>query len=304
MMRVISTLLMATSIVLAALAAVAADTPMPVTFSSVLELKARKPDWKIRYGSAASQTAALWMPPLRAKGPVPVIFLVHGGCWLSDYSAGHIYPLAARLASDGYAVWVPEYRRVGEPGGGWPGSAVDLALALDALADLENPRLALSKTVIMGHSAGGHLGLWLAARDASLLKPPVRVAGVVGLAAITDLAAYARGDNSCEAVTELFMGGSPDTIPEAYRQASAVALSFRVPVRLLRGVEDGIVGPQQLSAMTHASTMELPGAGHFDWVHPDTRAYERVRDAVFDVLSVSIQPRPRLSRTADEELQP
>jgi len=70
----------------------AADVAMPVSFSAVLELKARKQDFVTRYGPADSQTAALWMPPLRAAGPVPVIFLVHGGCWLSDYSAGHIYP--------------------------------------------------------------------------------------------------------------------------------------------------------------------------------------------------------------------
>ncbi|MFK8042926.1 alpha/beta hydrolase family protein [Congregibacter sp.] len=270
---------------------VAADVDMPVSFSSVLELKARKPDYSIRYGAAPSQRATLWMPPLRAEGPVPVIFLVHGGCWLSDYSAEHIYPLAAQLAADGYAVWVPEYRRVGEPGGGWPGSAVDMALALDALADIENPRLALSRTVVMGHSAGGHLGLWLAARDPELLKPPVRIAAAIGLAAITDLKSYSEGDNSCQAVTEPFMGTSAASNPDAYAEASPASLPTRVPVRLLRGAEDGIVGPEQMTAMTRASMMELPGAGHFDWVHPDTDAYNSILDAIFDVLSVSIQPR-------------
>ncbi|MDA8962177.1 alpha/beta hydrolase fold domain-containing protein, partial [Congregibacter sp.] len=95
--------------------------------------------------------------------------------------------MAAKLAADGYAVWVPEYRRVGEPGGGWPGSAADMTLALDALAELDNSRLALSRTVVMGHSAGGHLGLWLAARDPALAKPPVRIVAAIGLAAITDL---------------------------------------------------------------------------------------------------------------------
>ncbi|EAQ96382.1 alpha/beta hydrolase family protein [Congregibacter litoralis] len=302
MMRVVSAILLMG--VFLAWRAMASDTPMPVTFSSVLELKARKADRELRYGSAPSQTAALWMPPLRAKGPVPVVVLVHGGCWLRDYSAEHIYPLAARLASDGYAVWVPEYRRVGEPGGGWPGSAVDLTLSLDALADLDDPRLALSKAVIVGHSAGGHLGLWLAARDASLVKPPVRIAGVVGLAAITDLEVYARGSNSCEAVTASFMGGTPETRPGAYAKASPAALSYAVPVRLLWGSEDAIVGPEQVTAMTRASTLELSGAGHFDWVHPQTRAYERVRDAVFDVLSVSIQPMPQHPGAAAPVLQP
>lgn len=272
---------------------VQAQVEMPVSFSSVLELKARKPDLVTRYGRAPSQTAALWMPPLRAEGPVPVIFLVHGGCWLSDYSAEHIYPLAAKLAADGYAVWVPEYRRVGEPGGGWPGSAVDMALALDALSELDNPRIALSRTVVMGHSAGGQLGLWLAARDPALVKPPVRIAAAIGLAAITDLKAYAKGSNSCQAVTHSFMGGSAEENPRAYKQASPSLLETQVPVRLLRGAADGIVGPEQVTSMQRASAMELPNAGHFDWVHPETQAYHRVLDAVFDVLSVSIQPMPQ-----------
>lgn len=272
---------------------VLADVPMPVSFSSVLELKARKPDLVTRYGSAPSQTAALWMPPLRTRGPVPVIFLVHGGCWLSDYSADHIYPLAAKLAADGYAVWVPEYRRVGEPGGGWPGSAADMTLALDALAELDNPRLALSRTVVMGHSAGGHLGLWLAARDPALVRPPVRIVAAIGLAAITDLKAYSRGGNSCEAVTRSFMGSSAEEDPRAYEQASPSSLETQVPVRLLRGAADGIVGPEQVTAMRRASTMEVPNVGHFDWVHPQTQAYDRVVDAVFDVLSISIQPMPQ-----------
>lgn len=264
---------------------------MPVSFADVLTLEARSPDFVTRYGSASSQTAALWMPPLRAAGPVPVIFLVHGGCWLHEYSAAHIYPLAAQLASDGYAVYVPEYRRVGEAGGGWPGSAVDMTLALDALAALDNPRLALSRTVIVGHSAGGHLGLWLAARDPHLARPPVRVAAAIGLAAITDLASYGQGGNSCQAVVPRFMGAGPGDKPEAYRLASPASHAMPVPVRLLRGANDPIVGAEQVRAMTHSSQLELAGAGHFDWIHPQTLAYARLRDAVFDVLQVSIQPK-------------
>lgn len=269
----------------------AADVAMPVSFAAVLELNARKPDFVARYGASDSQTAALWMPPLRAEGPVPVIFLVHGGCWLSDYSAAHIYPLASQLASDGYAVWVPEYRRVGEPGGGWPGSAADMTLALDALAAMNNPRLALSRTVVVGHSAGGHLGLWLAARDPSLATPPVRIVAAIGLAAITDLAAYSQGGNSCQTVTTAFMGATADEDPQRYEKASPASIEPKVPLRLLRGAADAIVGPDQVAAMPWASALLVPLAGHFDWVHPHTQAYDYLRDAIFDVLSVSMQPR-------------
>jgi acetyl esterase/lipase len=261
---------------------------MPVSFTEVLALEARAPDLSLRYGSEAPQTAALWLPPARIGGPAPVLVLVHGGCWLSDYSAAHVYPLAAELASDGYAVYVPEYRRVGESGGGWPGTPADLVSSLDALAELDDPRLALSRTLLLGHSAGGHLALWLAARDPALVTPPLKILGAVGLAPITDLAAYARGANSCQAVTERFMGASPEDAPQVYAQASPASLPQRVPLRLLRGSEDPIVGPEQLRAMREVHASELEAAGHFDWIHPQTRAYDRLLDTLFDLLSVSM----------------
>jgi acetyl esterase/lipase len=277
---------------LATSATIAASVQMPVSFSQVMALAARSPDLTVSYGKSPSQHAALWIPPARIGGPAPVLVLVHGGCWLSDYSAPHVYPLAARLAKDGYAVYVPEYRRVGETGGGWPGTPADLVRAVDALAALDDPRLELSRTLLIGHSAGGHLALWLAARDPALQRPPLRVLGALGLAAITDLAAYARGDNSCEAVSTRLMGATPEAAPERYAAASPARLPVRVPLYLLRGAEDSIVGAEQLAAMPRAKALTLDAAGHFDWIHPDTIAYEQLLDSIFDLLQTSIAGAP------------
>jgi len=259
---------------------------MPVAFDAVVALDARAPAETLRYGSAPSQSAALWLPP--GQGVHPVVVLIHGGCWLAEYSAPYIYPLAARLARDGYAVFVPEYRRVGEDGGGWPGTAADLAVALDALAGLDYPRLALERTIVAGHSAGGHLALWLAARNPDLVRPPLRIVGALGIAAITDLEAYALGTNSCEVATPLLMGGLPEALPERYAQASPARLRIDVPITLLRGGQDPIVGADQASALPGARALEFEPAGHFDWVHPGTPAYPVLRDALFELLGQAL----------------
>jgi acetyl esterase/lipase len=263
---------------------------MPVSFADVTALEARGPDRRVAYGSEPSQHAYLWRPP--GQQPAPVVVLVHGGCWLSEYAVDHVFALAARLARAGFAVWAPEYRRVGETGGGWPGSAADLVLALDRLANLREPRLNLHQVLLAGHSAGGHLALWLASRDPDLWPAGITPRGVVGIAAITDLAAYAAGDNSCQAVTPRFMGGSPQALPARYAQASPASLPLRLPTVLLRGDADRIVGAQQLAALRDRSgvaTRTLAGAGHFDWIHPRTDAYALLQDTLANLLEQSLR---------------
>lgn len=252
----------------------AAGVAMPVSFEAVLALEARAPDYRAAYGAAPSQFSSLWLPP--GDAPAPVLVLVHGGCWLVDYDAGHIAPLAARLAADGFAVWVPEYRRVGEAGGGWPGTAQDLLASLAQLAALDEARLDRGNLLLAGHSAGGQLALWLAARGAAQWPPSLVPRAVVGLAPIADLAAYARGGNSCEAVTSRFLGGMPETVPQVYAAASPAALRSRLATLLLRGSDDPIVGAGQPASMAGrllVTQRELAGAGHFDWIHPGTAAY-------------------------------
>jgi len=258
-----------------------AETGWQRTFGEVAALSARPPDRVIRYGAEATQFVELWLPDA-VESAAPVVVLIHGGCWLADYDIAHIRPLAAALADAGFAVWAPEYRRVGDAGGGWPGTFQDIATGIDALATVDEPRLDRERVVFAGHSAGGHLALWAAARERiptdSVLytETPLKPAGALGLAAITDLAAYARGDNSCERVTPSLMGGAPDVQAERYAQASPAALGLATEVVLLQGGADRIVDPAQAEALADARVVRLPEAGHFDLIHPRSPAFDRI----------------------------
>jgi acetyl esterase/lipase len=220
-----------------------------------------------------------------------VVVLIHGGCWLADYDIAHIRPLASALAKNGFAVWALEYRRVGESGGGWPGTFGDIATGIDALAAYDEPLLDRERIVLAGHSAGGHLALWAAGRERLAPDSPLytessaRFSGVLGLAAITDLAAYAGGDNSCEQVTARLMGGTPDEQPDRYAEASPVALGVTARTILLQGGADTIVGRTQAEALPGARTVMLDEAGHFDLIHPYTPAFGRIRALLEELLN-------------------
>ncbi|MEM1403083.1 MAG: alpha/beta hydrolase [Pseudomonadota bacterium] len=250
-----------------------AQTTMPVTFASVLEIPSRSPDRVHKYGQAPSQFAQLWLPS-DSSDRKSVVVLIHGGCWLSDYSIDHIGPLATALAGEGFAVWAPEYRRVGERGGGWPGTFADAQRAIDHLIQVPELEPYLSNTLLVGHSAGGHIALWLASRPKELRPQAIVVRGAVGLAAITDLVSYANGSNSCELVTPKLLGGTPEQFPNRYEKYSPARLQTNVSTSLLRGDQDRIVGEGQVSAMTATPSQTLDGAGHFDWIHPQTPAFD------------------------------
>ena len=115
------------------------------------------------YGPGADRFGELWRPA--GDGPWPVVVLLHGGFWRAQRTLELMRPLAADLAGRGFAAWNLEYRRVGQPGGGWPGTCEDVAAGLDHLARLAGREpLDLDRLVVAGHSAGGHLALWSAAR--------------------------------------------------------------------------------------------------------------------------------------------
>lgn len=248
------------------------------SFSNVLELDCHEPDQRIHYGKLSEQFAEIWLPA-GAEGKCPLVVLIHGGCWLEAYDIAHIRPLATALAKKGYAVWALEYRRVGQDGGGWPGTLLDIADGMDALKNLDHEQIDKSRTVLLGHSAGGQLALWAAAR--SSLRPgqelyreaPFIPHGVIGLAAITDLAGYAMGDSRCEQATPQLMGGTAEEHPLRYAQASPVELGTSVQTVLLHGDADSIVSPEQAAALPGATRRLIEAAGHFDLIHPDTPAF-------------------------------
>ena len=150
-------------------------------------------------------------PPADGEGPWPIVVLIHGGFWRWGWDRTLMTPLARDLAGRGFAAWNVEYRRVGQEGGGWPGTLDDAAAAVDFLAELE--AVDPTSVVTVGHSAGGHLALWLAARHriaagAPGAAPRVRPCAAVSQAGVADLvrgAADGLGDGACVAL----LGGSP-----------------------------------------------------------------------------------------------
>ena len=263
----------------AASAGEAAPAGWQQPFSAVLELPAREPDRHLEDGPGPEQQIAVWRPGA-AEEVAPLVVLLHGGCWLDAYDAGHVHPLASALAGQGYAVAAPEYRRVGQQGGGWPGTFNDVGQAIDHLAASTMPGVDPGRMVLVGHSAGGQLALWAAGR--SRLQPeqalystdPFIPRAVIGLAAITDLAAYGEGHNDCQAVTPRLVGGGPSDHPERYAQASPAELGVAIPAVLLQGDQDPIVPPSQAKSLPGARVRLVRGAGHFDLIHPSTAAFD------------------------------
>jgi len=242
--------------------------PAQVSYQAVTTLPARAPDQQISYGSDPLQHGLLWFPTTdQAK---QLVVLVHGGCWLNAFGVDHTQAMATALSQAGHPVWSLEYRRSGDPGGGWPGSLNDIKSALQQLHLLQEHGITTEKVTIMGHSAGGHLAL-LAASE----LPDINWQQIIGLAAITDVSRYALGNNSCQQATTQFMAGLPHERPNAYQQANLIYRSLPQQVVLLQGDADRIV--PELQSRLHAVHAEvLPGAGHFDWIHPGSPAFTRL----------------------------
>jgi acetyl esterase/lipase len=275
--------------------------------SDVLTRAARPPDQVLRYGPRPEQFADLRLPvwseaaenssarPAEWRPEWPVVIFLHGGFWRAAFDRTHTGPLAEALASAGFAVCTPEYRRTGMAGGGWPGTFDDVAAAVDTLPGLvaaaavaAGGRADLGRVVLAGHSAGGHLALWAAGR--SVLPEGGRwagvaaVAGVVSLAGVCDLAACFRLGLGGDAAGAL-MGGGPDRYPDRYRAADPMGLvPTGIPARLVHGGADDLV-PAGLSvayaergrdAGDDVTCEVLAGCGHFEVIDPRSGAWGAV----------------------------
>jgi len=270
----------------------------PADPREVLTRPAPPPDHLLRYGPGPDQVADLRLPPaleMDAAGRAPVlILLLHGGFWRAAYDRRHLGPLASALAAESFAVCTPEFRRTGQPDGGWPGTFDDVALAVDRLPGLAQavlPGIAeVGAVVLAGHSAGGHLALWSAGRhrlglDSSWRVDPgasgAGVAGVVALAPITDLAACYQAGLDHDAVGDL-LGGGPAERPARYAAADpAQLIPLGVPVRIVHGTADDRVPfamSQSFAAQDRAvgdcvQLDVLTGGGHFDVIDPLSAAW-------------------------------
>jgi acetyl esterase/lipase len=248
----------------------------------VLERPGALPDAVVRYGDHVEQVLDVHLPTT-VSGPAPVVFLVHGGFWRHEYDRLHTRPLAQALANAGWGVVTPEYRRAGGDGG-WPETFHDVATALErirVLADVVPDRLELDTVTLLGHSAGGHLAMWLALREGRPVLPRIRRA--VALAPVSDLVDGHRRQVGEGAVADL-MGGPPEEMPRRYAAADpARLLPGDVPMTVLHGDEDEQV-PVDMSR-AHAGTakvtyVELPGVDHHALIDPLSDAWQHVTAAL------------------------
>ncbi len=248
---------------------------------------------RIAYGKDALQFGELRLP--KGKGPFPVVVVVHGGCWLNSFDYEHITRLSQAFADEGIAAWTLEYRRLGDAGGGWPGTFLDVAAGADHLRALAKKYpLDLKRVVALGHSAGGHLALWLASREglqktsALYAKSPLKLAGAVPLAGISDLKTYSDGPpDSCNSAVEKLMGGPPSEVAQRYAEASPIQrLPLRLPAHLIHGDLDAIVPLKQSEDFVRAAQNEnvqlttVEGAGHFELVSVQSATWRTVLAAV------------------------
>lgn len=238
----------------------------------------------------------IWLPTSTTRRerrrPFPWVIVIHGDFWTATPDRRYMYPMAAALAAQGFPTALIEYRGVGHPGGGWPGTLDDVARACRMLPDLaartresgrDRPdvdRPEGDRPVLIGHGAGGHLALWAARRA------PVRA--VLALAPIADLVAAHRAGIGDGAVAAL-LGGGPEQVPDRYAAADpAVALPMGMPVTIMHGSADTripvTVSEDFLAAARRAGDMavlrELPGADHFSLVDPDSAAWPSVLAAL------------------------
>jgi acetyl esterase/lipase len=239
----------------------------------VLAKAARDPDAADRYAPGPDHVIDLYLPP--GNRPARVIVLAHGGYWQFDRRPCRL--LAGALADDGFIVVLPEYRLTGG-GGGWPNSYRDIRAAVNHLPQLL-ARLARPgpvDVVLVGHSAGGHMAMWLARRTGL----PPEITRVVALAPAADLRAmYERHLNDAAMIA--LMGGSPDQVPDRYAAADALnGNATDVPITVLHGVDDEVIPVQMSRAVTGVEYRELSGIGHFDIIDPRTSAYPAVLAAV------------------------
>lgn len=279
----------------------AASSERLMTPQDLEALPSRPADWRVDYGPEASQYGELRVPA--GAGPHPVVILIHGGCFKAAYAtARDLAPMADALKDDGIATWNIEYRRLGEAGGGWPGTYLDVGRAVDRLRTLASAHeLDLSRVIIVGHSAGGHLAMWAAARarvpggSPIHAEDPLRIRGVIDLAGPLDLTANISGyETLCDdAVITGLLGGTPTTVPERYAQASpAKLLPMGVPQVVFIGEYEEFVPHPFAEAYVHAAAQAgdrarlivIPAVGHFELASPWASPWPRVQSAIRSLL--------------------
>lgn len=248
--------------------------------SALERMKVSTPTYSLRYGQAPKQYADLRVPP--GKGPFPIVVVIHGGCWDVQFgSTGTIAPLADALTKRGIATLNIQYRVLGDPGGGWPGSMRDAGAAIDAVRGLAtrypiNP----DRLVVVGHSAGAQLALWSAMRGKLSAGSDIAVAdpllpkAVVAIDGPGTLAEFIGKDAEiCDKpVIVPFMGGTPRQVPQHYQDASPQEhLPLGVPQYFAQAAFADLMVPYISRARRSGDpvvTYRPDRGGHFSIINP------------------------------------
>jgi acetyl esterase/lipase len=249
----------------------------------ILTVPPPKADIRAAYGSDANQFVDLRLP--KGNGPHGLAIVIHGGFWRAKYDLAYAGHLCAALTAKGVVTANLEYRRVGNAGGGWPGTFADVRAAYRFLSqNVRKYEFDERRVIAIGHSAGGQLGLCLAAHEAAV-KAVISIAGVVDLQR-----AYAL-HLSNDAVVE-FLGGTPSEVADHYREADPMRVTIRARQQLVHGAMDDVVPPAfsrdyakvKSEAKEDAHLVEIAGAGHFEVVDPRTGAWKDVEKVVMAAL--------------------
>ncbi|MFF9983978.1 alpha/beta hydrolase [Streptomyces erythrochromogenes] len=263
------------------------------------------PDVTAAYGEHPDHVVDFYAPRGETTGPVPLVVVLHGGAWRAPYDRQHITPFADFLARRGFAVANVEYRRgsslphqnAGAPvAGRWPETFDDVAAAMDALPGLVAtalPQADARRVVVTGHSAGGHLALWAAARHVlphgspwRLSVPPI-LRGVVALAPIADFT-VAQELDVCGGASAQLLGGAEHWDERLPSADPASLLPTGMATAVVQGRDD-IVVPQEVAEAYVAAAAKagemvgltlLDGVGHFPLIDPAADACAVVAEEI------------------------
>jgi len=253
---------------------------------SVLSRTPPPADVRLAYGPDPLHFVDVRLP--RGKGPHPALLFIHGGFWRAKYDLLHAGHLSAAFAEAGLVTFNLEYRRVGNPGGGWPGSFEDVTKAFNFLLGVATKyQIDKKRIAVMGHSAGGQLALCLADHQRSL-RAAVSLAGVLDLGKAYEL------HLSNDAVVG-YLGGTPGQVSDHYREASPIELTVSKHIHqvVIHGKQDEVV-PVAISRDyvrakkkkdENVKLVEIDDCGHFEVIDPQAKQFAHVKKGMLDALA-------------------